>query len=67
MTWDNYGKVWHIDHKIPLAVFNYTRPEDIDFKLCWSLKNIAPLGAIENMKKGAKIEKPFQPSLCVGL
>ena len=63
MTWDNYGKVWHIDHKIPIAVFNFEKPEDIDFRLCWSLKNLQPLEAKKNILKRDKIYKPFQPSL----
>ena len=67
MTWENYGRVWHIDHKIPIAVFNYEKPEDIDFRLCWSLKNLQPLSMLENIKKGARIEKPFQPSLQIAV
>lgn len=62
MTWDNYGK-WHIDHKIPISVFNFTKPEDNDFKRCWALKNLQPLWAKENQLKGAKITEHFQPSL----
>jgi len=64
-TWDNYGTVWHIDHKTPVSVFNFERPDDIDFRLCWSLKNLQPLGAKENIIKGNKINKPFQPSLAM--
>lgn len=62
MTWDNYGE-WHIDHKIPIAAFNFEGPGDIDFKRCWALKNLRPMWASENISKGAKLEKPFQPSL----
>lgn len=63
MTWGNYGKVWEIDHKIPIAVFNYERPDDLDFRLCWSLKNLQPLETTVNRSKQAKIETPIQPSL----
>ena len=64
MDWNNYGKHgWHVDHKTPIAVFNFEKPEDTDFKRCWSLKNLQPLWAIDNLKKHAKIERPFQPSL----
>jgi hypothetical protein len=66
MTWENYGTYWHIDHKTPVSVFNYERPEDIDFRLCWSLKNLQPMEAKENISKGARINQPFQPSLAIG-
>ncbi len=62
MTWDNYGE-WHVDHKIPLSVFNYTKTEHDDFKRCWALKNLQPLWAKDNISKGAKLKKHFQPSL----
>lgn len=62
MTWENYGK-WHIDHIIPVSVFNFSSPEHIDFKRCWALKNLRPLWAKENLQKRAKISMPFQPSL----
>uniref|UniRef100_A0A6H1ZXQ5 Putative HNH endonuclease n=1 Tax=viral metagenome TaxID=1070528 RepID=A0A6H1ZXQ5_9ZZZZ len=63
MTWENYGPYWHIDHKIPKTVFNFKKHTDPDFKKCWALKNLQPLEKIENIKKGAKLNKPFQPSL----
>jgi hypothetical protein len=63
MNWGNYGTYWHIDHKIPIKAFNYETPEDMDFKKCWSLKNFQPLEASVNLKKQAKIDKAFQPSL----
>jgi len=62
MSWENYGE-WHIDHKIPIAAHNFTKPEHEDFKRCWALKNLQPMWAKDNISKGAKIEKPFQPSL----
>ena len=67
MSWENYGTHWHIDHKIPIAVFNFEKPEDIDFRLCWSLKNLQPLEAKENLRKNAKISEPFQPSLMIAV
>ena len=62
MSWENMGD-WHIDHKIPISVFNFTSPEHEDFKRCWSLKNLQPMWAQDNLSKGASLEKPFQPSL----
>lgn len=57
MTWENYGTYWQIDHKVPIAYFNYDKPEDINFKICWSLKNLQPLEAIENYKKHDKVDE----------
>ncbi len=60
MSWDNYGE-WHIDHKIPVSAFNLMCDEDI--KRCWSLKNLQPLFADENIRKSNKMDRPFQPLL----
>jgi len=54
MTWENYGK-WHIDHAKPISSFNYTKPEDDEFKQCWALDNLQPLWAAANIKKGNKL------------
>ena len=54
MTFKNRG-AWHIDHKIPVSAFNFTKPEDTDFKKCWALSNLQPLWAEENLKKSSKI------------
>jgi len=64
MTWENYGE-WHTDHKIPISAFNFETPDDIDFKRCWALKNLQPLWKRENIVKGGKVKKPFQPSLVI--
>ena len=63
-TWDDFlsGEL-HIDHEIPRAVFNYTSPEDHDFKRCWALSNLQLLPALDNIRKGARLTEPFQPSL----
>lgn len=65
MTWANYGD-WHVDHIIPISVFNFETPDDFDFKRCWSLKNLQPMWARENIIKGNRLSKPFQPSLSIG-
>jgi len=53
MNWQKFikGKI-HIDHIIPKINFKYTLPEDREFKKCWSLKNLQPLYASDNIKKG---------------
>ncbi len=62
MSFENYGD-WHIDHIIPLSVFNFTTAECLDFKRCWSLENLRPLWAFDNISKSSKMDRPFQPSL----
>ncbi len=53
MSWENFDKI-HIDHIKPRASFNYTKPEDPEFKECWALENLQPLWASENIKKSNK-------------
>lgn len=62
MSWDNHGE-WHIDHKIPVSAFNFTTPEDLDFKRCWDINNLQPLWKKDNISKSNKLKKPFQPCL----
>ena len=63
-TWQDFleGKL-HIDHIIPISVFNYDKPEHVDFKKCWALENLRLLTQKDNLTKKDKIYKPFQPSL----
>ena len=56
MTWENYGK-WHIDHIIPVSFFKYDSFDDVEFKICWRLKNLQPLWASDNIRKGNKIAR----------
>jgi hypothetical protein len=59
MTWENYGlKGWHVDHIIPCAIFDLTNPEHQ--KICFHYTNLQPLWWLDNLRKGAKIVKPFQ-------
>jgi hypothetical protein len=56
MFWDNYGRYgWHIDHKIPVSLFNIDSYDCKDFKKCWALENLQPLWARDNLKKGNKV------------
>jgi RNA polymerase-binding transcription factor DksA len=52
MNWNNYGR-WHIDHKIPCAAFDLTKPEEQ--KKCFHYTNLQPLWAFDNISKGDKI------------
>lgn len=50
MTWNNHGVgdgKWHIDHIIPLSVF-----DDPQSKQAWSKDNLQPLWGSENCSKG---------------
>lgn len=62
MTWDNYG-AWHIDHIRPVTDFNFETSRDPEFKECWSLWNLQPLWAFDNLSKGGKCENPPLPLL----
>lgn len=51
MKWNNYGNYWAVDHIKPKSLFTYTSPNGLEFKQCWSLKNLQPLEKIKNIKK----------------
>ena len=55
MSWDNYGSYWHLDHITPVSSFEINGPDSEGFIACWSLSNLRPLQAFENMSKGNKI------------
>lgn len=52
MTKNNYGKIWHVDHKIPCASFDLTKPEEQ--AKCFHYTNLQALWAHENLSKGDK-------------
>lgn len=54
MNWSNYWSYWHIDHITPASWFNYNSISDKSFIECWSLDNLQPLTAKENMSKSNK-------------
>lgn len=63
-TWADFlaGKL-HIDHIVPVSAFNFATLNCVDFKRCWSLKNLQLLPVRENLQKNARLIAPFQPSL----
>ena len=61
MTLENYGYYgWHIDHIKPVAAFKLIKEDgELDLeqiKLCWSLDNLQPLWAKDNMSKDSRCE-----------
>jgi hypothetical protein len=54
-NWDNYGSVWHVDHVIPLAFFDFTNRHEQFLALNWS--NLRPLDVAKNLSKNDSIVK----------
>lgn len=55
MTWNNWSRGgWHIDHIIPLAMFDLTNREQ--FKSACHYTNLQPMWATENYRKGVLLE-----------
>ena len=63
MTWENYGKVWHLDHIIPLSSFNLSNREEFlkachytNYQPLWATTKIArahgDMISIGNLEKG---------------
>lgn len=64
MTWENFlNAEIHIDHIRPLSSFSYKSPSDPQFKQAWSLSNLQPLWAKDNLRKGAKLVTGTQNTL----
>ena len=54
--WDDFlNNILHIDHKIPLSLFNIKGIKSKGFKKAWSLENLRLLPAGENLRKGNKL------------
>ena len=54
MNWNNYGTYWHIDHVLPVSMFNHEEAEAV--KKCWNWRNLRPLEARKNIKKSNSID-----------
>lgn len=52
MTWNKFMNAEiHIDHIVPVSLFNYKTIEENSFKLCWQLDNLRPLWKGQNLRK----------------
>lgn len=66
MSWDNWARDgWHIDHIIPCACFDLSFPNQQ--MECFNYKNLRPVWAADNLRKGAKLARPFQPFLAMAI
>ena len=52
-TFENHGRVWHVDHVIPLHNFNLENEQEQFLAFNW--RNTMPLSANENLVKNTKI------------
>ena len=55
MTWENRGRVWHVDHILPLSSFNLA--DDAELARACHFSNLRPLFAFDNLSKGAKVPR----------
>ena len=49
MSWENYGKKWHIDHIVPCSFFNLSNKNEQ--KIAFNFRNLQPLSVSENCSK----------------
>jgi hypothetical protein len=61
MTWSNYGKLWTIDHVIPVSSFDLTNWEEV--KRAFHYSNCRPMDSFANSSKHDALPGPHQPSL----
>jgi len=58
--WNDYinGKL-HLDHILPIRLFQFNNPKDEEFKQCWGLYNLQLLTKKDNLSKGSSINNPI--------
>lgn len=64
MTWERFmaGEI-HIDHRIPVSYFRPESEESPEFRMCWSLTNLRPLWAADNLAKADSLPDDFEELL----
>jgi len=53
MSRENYGKLWEVDHIMPCAIFDLSKPEHQ--RRCFHFSNLQPLWTEKNRHKSAKV------------
>jgi len=53
MSWENYGRVWEIDHIFPCSLYDLT--DEAQQRACFNYTNLQPLLVTENRKKYNKV------------
>ena len=53
MTWKNYGKAWHVDHRIPLSMLDLS--DEINQRFLFNYKNTRPMWAKDNIRRGNRL------------
>lgn len=53
MNWQNHGKIWQIDHILPISRFNLSDP--IEQRKAFHYTNLQPLYTQDNLRKSNKI------------
>ena len=54
MTEENYGKIWCLDHCLPLSKTNLSNQNEVEKTTNWI--NLSPMYCSENVSKGDKID-----------
>jgi hypothetical protein len=53
-TLSNYGRIWALDHVVPVFLFDQKNPDDL--AICWNYINIMPMPLLLNRLKGVSLE-----------
>ena len=61
MTWENHGKVWHLDHIIPVSAIDLSKDENLKF--AFHYRNFQPMFAKDNLQKYNNIFIPIEHHL----
>jgi len=53
MSWKNRGKAWHLDHVVPLKLFNLENKDEL--LAAFHFSNLRPTWTLDNLRKGSSI------------